>query len=259
MVYNTRRMNNLGAERKKGYQDIFWGRDVLIFPALRHLSCQDDVDNPIVPQTIPMNSKFIDHAICSFKCSSRTFQGIGSNETSQQKLEILSQGPELVDQACQNFRRGVQYFYDSLAFGVFHKSDRGVSILSAAPTIFNYGIIQLEQGPFRTWETPYGHVPPECITAELAAFSRVFTQLLMNPSVPPIPVAAWIEHDLNGRIHPYSDGCGRISRGLSTALLALHEIPRPVFRSRDEQIDAFRQPFEVWLSLYASRIPESLK
>ena len=242
-------------EREKTFSDVFWGCEYLNFPALQRQHEPLDLDRAGLPESIAIDAAMVEHALYALRCYSRTFRGVGSNETSDQKLEILTQGSELADQASQNFRRGVQYFYDALATGVFHKPDRACVVLSAAPTIFNHAIVQLDQGPFRTWETPHKHVPPECIASELASFANLLAQLLHNPAIRPIALAAWIEHDLNGRIHPYSDGCGRISRGLSTALLALHNIKRPVFHSRDEYIEGFAAPFDTWLALFESRIP----
>lgn len=243
-------------ERIKGYNDVYWGREPLNYPALQNLS-GNTLESYDGPSKVEIDPTLVEHALYALSCYSRTFQGVGSNETSNEKLEILTQGDALVEQASQNFRRGVQYFYEALAFGVFHKSDRAMAYLSAAPTIFNHGIIQLEQGPFRTWETPHNHVPAECIASELTNFARSFAQLLSAPAIKPARLAAWIEHDLNGRIHPYSDGCGRISRGLSTAYLALYDIARPVFASREEYIAGFASEFDIWAELFEARIPKN--
>jgi hypothetical protein len=247
-------------ERQKTSLEVLWGQELLVFPGITkeqrdaHELAQE---NNTAPTIVSLDPKLLSHAINALGRFSRTFQGIGSKEVSDLKLDMLLSGDALTSQVQENFKVGTNFLFQALAFGLFHKFDRGLVVLGGAQTLFNNNIVKPEQGPFRTWETPYGHVPVQAIIPELSAFCRLFAQVLHTPGLDPKMVGAWIEHDLNGRIHPYSDGCGRMSRGLSTAYLGLYDIPRPVFANRDEYIEKFKGSFEEWSTYFASSIPET--
>ena len=98
----------------------------------------------------------------------------------------------------------------------------------------NQGIVPADR-LFRSWSIPYHEVdiPPTEVPDRLREFCRwisASTELLRAD--PPI-VAGEVEWQLNaGPLHPFYDGCGRVSRLFSAFLLVNNHCLLPLYESR---------------------------
>ena len=90
-------------------------------------------------------------------------------------------------------------------------------------------------------------LPPEKLDAGIESFCQTIFDRWSELTIDPIPVAAWAEWELNGgSLHPFYDGCGRISRSFSAILLLRGGLPPPLHTTLAEyfakgncSIDAF--------------------
>ena len=63
-------------------------------------------------------------------------------------------------------------------------------------------------------------MPPEQIPDAIVKFAETVHVRWGELSKDPVPLAAWAEWELiGGPLHPFYDGCGRISRAFSALLL----------------------------------------
>lgn len=172
---------------------------------------------------------------------SRTRQGKSDTSSSKKKKPLLLFGKALQEKVIYNEKRVHQYIYrvDSITIP---KSSEGVKqILFTIADMTNEGL--LPKGRFRIWEIhanqqslisgaivsgPEAKLRPEELPQAIDDFcSEVFCrwdELYRDP----VPLAAWAEWQLNGGIlHPFYDGCGRISRAFSAFLLIVggHLLP----------------------------------
>ncbi|MEW6284361.1 MAG: hypothetical protein AB1758_37445, partial [Candidatus Eremiobacterota bacterium] len=109
----------------------------------------------------------------------------------------------------------------------------------------------LPAGRFRQWDPAYrgegpfeAKIPWERIPAELEALERELFRRWESVRKDPVPVAAWLEWTIQGPLHPYYDGCGRISRGFSAWILIWADHPVPRYKDREEWFRRAREGLE---------------
>ena len=72
--------------------------------------------------------------------------------------------------------------------------------------------------------------PPSAIPEEIDRFCESIWSRWNELSQDPVPLAGWAEWELNGgRLHPFYDGCGRISRSFGASLLIRGGSALPLF------------------------------
>lgn len=92
--------------------------------------------------------------------------------------------------------------------------------------------VQLTSAALRRHPVPYGRkVLPGEIEREWGLFvGRLASDLTRTAD--PIDLAAWVEKEIDYEIHPFSDGCGRISKLVSMMVLLISRQAAPVLPAR---------------------------
>ncbi len=214
--------------------------------------------SPITHQELhdPLNSyrpgvtPLVNHAVSSLRRISRTFGGISDTSSSSLKKPLLLNGAKLADKIDENFQRAVYYLL--LDETQPHSAADVRRLFLETYWIVNEGLLP-GQAIWREWETKY-NIPSAGIRDAFDEFSRECYARMQNPSCDAISLSAWSEKELNTRIHPFYDGCGRVSRAWSVAQLARVNCKWPVFSSREEYFSLIEQPLNVWTSAYRDRI-----
>jgi hypothetical protein len=67
-------------------------------------------------------------------------------------------------------------------------------------------------------------------------------------------IAAFVEQELDSRIHPFADGCGRTSKIVSGWILARYDLSLPQWESRDEYYEHIEKDLPEWEKYYLAHI-----
>ncbi len=70
-----------------------------------------------------------------------------------------------------------------------------------------------------------------------------------------IGLAAWVEYEIDMRIHPYPDACGRMARAFSAWTLLWNDAPLPYYRDRTAYYAAMNESWESFLAYYRTCFP----
>lgn len=180
----------------------------------------------------------IEHALTVLENISRTFRGESNTDTSRDKEKLLVEGQVLVSQSRENFRKGVAMLFalDENALAFPHSVKQLIGVLGLR---LNEGLMPKTRGFWRTWDTPFKEQAAPGDVKEMLDknFYGAFLEKFHNREQDPVEFAVWVERTLNRSYHPYSDGCGRITRALSTWILGRAGLLLPAFTSRDEYFD----------------------
>ncbi len=193
---------------------------------------------------------------------SRTRKGISNTETSADKLPLRLIGDALRTKSAENEQMVHRSLFETRQDRAPRNGAEVQALLFQIADTTNEGL--LPAGRYRTWEVgSHEIVPPEGEAPTTAAQMKVTAQALPMAvasfcdtvylrwgelqSGDPVPLAAWAEWELNGgSLHPFYDGCGRISRSFGamlllrgSALLPLYDNTASYFESGNRGHDAF--------------------
>jgi Fe-S-cluster-containing dehydrogenase component len=157
---------------------------------------------------------------------SRTRGGTSDTSTSLEKQPLLLQGEALQRRTEENERRVQQFLFDSRRQLPPQDGKAVLDLLWTLADLTNDGLLD-DPRKLRTWPShpkppaPQGtRVEPAALRAELDKFADEVYRRWPELDVDPVPLASWAEWELNGgRLHPFYDGCGRISRSFGALLL----------------------------------------
>ena len=110
---------------------------------------------------------------------------------------------------------------------------------------------------WREWDFPVAMgAVPKVPFAELPARMAEFAgRVAARRDGDRFALAAWVEWELNyGTLHPFYDGCGRISRAYAACWLMAADIPLPVHGSADDYAVAAMEGVGEFVEYYRSRI-----
>ena len=191
---------------------------------------------------------------------SRTRQGKSDTGSSRTKEPLLLAGEALKAKVIHNEEKVHRYVYGAHGEAA-PKSGEGVEqILCTIADMTNEGL--LPKGRFRTWEIrpnqrsltdgevisgPDAKVSPEELPQVVSDFCSEISRRWDELGRDPVPLAAWAEWQLNvGPLHPFYDGCGRISRAFAAYLLVtggyllqLYDDPKSYFAHGNKGIKIF--------------------
>jgi hypothetical protein len=178
---------------------------------------------------------------------SRTRGGVSDTSASEEKHPLLLNGEALRRQAAENERRVAQWIMDTRSDPPPADPAAVRQQLFVLADLTNTGL--LPAGRLRTWEVPYplrlpdddGHqpspnrrIPPAELPGAIDAFCGTIHRRWGELSGDPAPLAAWAEWHLNpGPLHPFYDGCGRVSRSFAAMLLVRASSLPPLYGSRE--------------------------
>jgi len=198
---------------------------------------------------------------------SRTHHGRPDTGTSASKLPLLLSGEALKEKTIANERTVHQYIFENRNAQIESATHVRDLLFRIADTV-NEGL--LPSGRFRTWPIlanqrsldgrtqvsgPQDKVPPEEIPAAVDQFCEAVWRRLEELAQDPFALAAWAEWELNGGLlHPFYDGCGRISRSFAAALLVRAGRLLPLFADWDTYFSAGNRGTTAFLEYYRLRI-----
>lgn len=191
---------------------------------------------------------------------SRTRQGKSDTGSAKKKEPLLLSGEALKEKVINNEEMVHQYVYSANCEAIPQSGEGVEQILYAIADIANEGL--LPKGRFRTWEIhanqqsvtgggavsgPEAKVKPGELPQAVAYFCSEVSRCRDELGGDPVPLAAWAEWQLNGGpLHPFYDGCGRISRAFAAYLLVagghllpLYDDSQSYFAHGNEGIEAF--------------------
>lgn len=178
---------------------------------------------------------------------SRTRGGVSDTSTSAEKERLTVSGNELAEQSRKNEAR-----VHALLF------ERRDSFNPQGPADVLQLLLEIADGTndnllpsnrWRRWDVPsHGEgrdefsqrallsaaIPFTSVEAALEEFVQVVFEHWSTLEADPVPLASWAEWQLNaGPLHPFYDGCGRISRLFSAALFLRASWLLPMYDSRE--------------------------
>lgn len=167
---------------------------------------------------------------------SRTSRGVSDTSASSRKHPLLLDGEALREASQRNRDRLLDLLEDLPAPESARAAAEGLARIEAT---VNAGL--LPEGRFRTWELDYpeGNIAAHVLVRDLPAeMERLAEELHARWPGDPVATAAFVEWTLNGPLHPYYDGCGRISRGAGAWVLLRAGLLPPLYSSKSEWYEA---------------------
>jgi hypothetical protein len=199
---------------------------------------------------------------------SRTHHGHSDTGSSELKHPLLLSGQALLQQIERNEIDVHKFVYGQSSAAEPQSSNAVRDILFQIADLTNRGT--LPSGRLRTWEIganqasltggpaisgPEAKVSPQRIEAALSAFCDTLWRRWPELPVDPVPVAAWSDWQLNGgEIHPFYDGCGRISRSFAASLLVRARCLLPLFDNKTAYFEAGNRSSAAFVQYYTERI-----
>ncbi len=194
----------------------------------------------------------------SVNAVSRTAKGVSDTSLAVDKPELsLGSGDELRMRAATNLDRALKMVWETRTTKFFSTVEIKAHINLLAATI-NDGLVAADRPQFRTWRVRYpGPVAPEEIAEAYDKFCLWLGRSLPRPmQISAAPVAAHAEQRLNRGIHPFADGCGRVSRVLGAWILLRTDHFPAFFPDSPTYYESMAKPEERWVADYLNRIPQ---
>lgn len=166
---------------------------------------------------------------------SRTSRGVSDTSASSRKHPLKLEGEALREASQRNRDRLLDLLEVLPAPTTRQEAADGLARIEAT---VNEGL--LPEGRFRTWELDYpdgniaAHVAVKDLPAEMDRLAAELCARWPAPGEDPVPAAAFVEWTLNGPLHPYYDGCGRISRAAGAWVLLRSGALPPRYASKAE-------------------------
>jgi len=200
--------------------------------------------------------EFKDQFIKNIKAVSRTSLGISDTSISTEKEKIALKGEELAHRVDVNTENVAEYIWEVKK----HKIDSVETLkaaLAAIVEITHKDINEKDPYDFRTWPVDYSKISPENIQPAMHAFyEQYFDKLrkVANKEMSAYEAAIWAEYTVNRDIHPFQDGCNRISMSWGVLALAIAGEPQPKYESRGGYLKAINGGFEQFRNYYLEHV-----
>lgn len=186
---------------------------------------------------------------------SRTAGGVSEAAYGGAKPAIVVEREKLVAIVERNLRNAIAHVW---AHGPAIRSDavHVQAFINAVATTVSVDVNPPGSGLYRTWDTR-GKFPrqvtPADILAEYGALCARMAGRLDEKD--PVVVAAEIEWELDGRIHPFADGCGRTAKLLGAWMLLRGDMLPAQFTDRKEYYTVINHPLQEWVAYYRAHVP----
>lgn len=201
-----------------------------------------------------------ERVITAVLSSSRTARGISDTSSSKEKQKLVAPPEILTTMSRRNISDLIDLFTYMANDASKISSEKIYSTLVTAAGLVNKEMGNTHSSIWRTWP---GVNPEQCSTENIQQtleheFSPWLTQEIKQLSIETVKdVAAQVEIRLNGQIRPFVDGCGRISRSLSGALLAAYRLVPPTMSTLSGNVEYykdFKAPWEHWTAWFKNNI-----
>jgi hypothetical protein len=170
---------------------------------------------------------------------SRTRSGVSDTSTNREaKRKLLLEGDALKARSAANERRAQQWLFDGRHDPPPRSAGEVLQLLWRLADTVNDGLLPTAD-KLRRWDSrPDPAAPPRVAPDELPealeAYAEVVWRRWPELAGDPVPLASWAEWELNGgTLHPFYDGCGRISRAFGALLLVRGSWLLPLYEDRD--------------------------
>jgi len=189
---------------------------------------------------------------------SRTRQGVSDTSTSTRKKPLALSAEALRRRSAENEARVHRLVFagrdDPPPAGPAAVREHLFAVADGT----NAGL--LPEGPLRTW--PIGgrdgkapKVPPADLEPAIDDFCQRVFRRWGELATDPVPLAAWAEWELNGgALHPFYDGCGRISRSFAAWLFIGGACLLPLYESREQYFAHGNRGLDVFEPYVRNRI-----
>jgi fido (protein-threonine AMPylation protein) len=173
---------------------------------------------------------------------SRTLGGVSDTSSSDEKPSLVMEGEDLKARTKANIARAAEYLF-AARDKVFADEREVRAFVDELARLVSNGLLPVGQGLYRTWETKFRQTSPSAIEGEYSRFcERLYEGLRVDPDtewavVHPaddIAFAGWVERELDSRVHPFADGCGRSAKLLSSWVLLRAGLMPPRWPARAE-------------------------
>jgi hypothetical protein len=195
---------------------------------------------------------------------SRTRGGTVDTSTSPEKQAPPLEGEALRRRAAENEQRVQKFLFESRNDPPPRDGQGVLDLLWQLADWTNAGLLTPAQR-LRTWSSPpqppappgSSRVAPEGLAEALRQFADEVHRRWPELATDPVPLASWAEWELNGgSLHPFYDGCGRISRGFGALLLLRASWLLPLYEDRDTYFARGHQGPDAFAAYVAQRIKE---
>lgn len=177
---------------------------------------------------------------------SRTRAGISDTSTSAGKRKLLLEGDRLKERSAANEEQMQRLIFEMRHVEAPKNAARVLDLVWQIADTVNAGLVRPDNR-LRQWPS-YAELPAvdgrparraaRRAPAELCEAMDQFAELIVfrwkELSADPVPLASWAAWELNGgTLHPFYDGCGRISRAFEAMLLLQGSSLLPLYEDRD--------------------------
>jgi hypothetical protein len=170
---------------------------------------------------------------------SRTRAGVSDTSTSTAKQPLLLHGAELRRRAAENEEFVHQFLFEMRHVAPPRDPEQVLTLLWAIADRTNEGLVAPGHR-FRAWPSrslppalAFERVNPEELPAALDRFAADVCRRWPELETDPVPLASWAEWELSGgKLHPFYDGCGRISRCFGALLLMRASYLLPLYEDQ---------------------------
>jgi hypothetical protein len=200
--------------------------------------------------------EFKDQFIKNIKAVSRTSLGMSDTSVSAEKEKTALEGEELAHQVDINTENIAEYIWEVKKHKI-NSVETLKTVLAAIVEITNKDISKRDPYDYRTWPVDYSKISPENIQPAMNTFYEQYFEKLrkvVNREMSAYETAIWAEYTINRDIHPFQDGCNRISMSWGVLALAIAGEPQPKHESRDGYLKAINGGFEQFRNYYLEHV-----
>jgi len=169
---------------------------------------------------------------------SRTIGGVVDTATSKSKVGPKIAADEIAAVARRNDDRAISLAWAAQYRDPIPDGEALLVELLALNSCLAAGLVPVGK-VFREWEIKRPEsVPVDQLALATERLCNVAARRLVDARNEPgmlVELASWVEFDLNaGGLHPFYDGCGRVSRLFAARLLATGGVLYPLWESRQK-------------------------
>ena len=192
---------------------------------------------------------------------SRTRAGESNTNTSREKQSLRLKGDALSGLAAKNEEDVHKHLFETRQAPPPNNGREVLDLLWKIADLTNAGLLP-EDKKLRAWPSPYQPPGPSGnrvdhteLPAALEHFADLVYQRWEELAADPVPLASWAEWELNGgSLHPFYDGCGRISRSFGALLLLRAGWLLPLYEDRETYFAKGHQGPAAFAAYVASRV-----
>jgi len=194
-------------------------------------------------------ARFESQVLGVLQTQSRTVGQFKDSGPVTEKPALAVEGKAVGDLADRNARKALRMVFDKKSLASPTDAEDFITQVNKQLT---EGMLQPGQSQLRTWETPHKQTPPDQIEQGLKDFGEEFYNRMQQND--PVATAAWVEHQLDSRLHPFADAVGRTTKIISNWVLDRAGLPSPTYPSRGEYYSQIEKPLASWTDYYRSML-----